>query len=111
MPHIGEAGPVLYASGSDADDGAYTTALVAAVTGKKIRVLAISITVLTMAGTVALAGSGTTWTAHLGIGAPFVQVGSDRVPVYETTSGTALTATNGTGVDSFINLTFCLVEP
>ena len=110
MAQIGEAGPVKYFSGSDADDGAYTTALVAAVTGKKIRVLSLSITVLTTAGTVALAGSGTTWTAHLAVGFPLVQTGLG-VPVYETASGVALTATNGAGVDSFINGTYQEVEP
>ena len=103
----GDSSQVKYFSGSDADDGAYTTALVAAVTGKKIRVNSISITVLTTAGTVALAGSGTTWTNHIGLGIPFVQVGG---PVYETASGTALTATNGASVDSFINGSYVLVD-
>lgn len=111
MAASGETGPIKFFSGTDADDGAYTTALVTAVPAKKIRVLALSITVLTTAGTVALAGSGTTWTVHLGLGMPFVQVGDDDKAVYETASGSALTASNGTGVDSFINGTYCEVEP
>lgn len=101
----GDTSQIKYASGTSTSDGAWSSPLVAAVTGKKIRVLALSISVLTTAGSVALAGGAATWTVTLLVGTPLV-AGGLGVPVYETTSGAALTPSNGTGVDSFINVSY-----
>ena len=111
MAASGETSQVKFAIGNDADDGDYTTALVAAVTGKKIRVIGIVVTALTTAGVVSLkTGSTTIFQAHLALGTPLV-VGYTGVPVCETTSGVALTPNNGTGVDSFITCSYVEVEP
>jgi hypothetical protein len=100
-----------FATGSDADDGDYTTTLVAAVTGKKIRVLLLSATVLTTAGVFSLKSNSTTiYQAHLALGTP-LNVGTQGVPVCETATGEALLASNASGVDSFVNVTYTEVTP
>lgn len=110
MATSGETSPVKWAYGTDTDDGDYTTALVAAVTGKKIRVLSLVATVLTTAGVVSLkTGSTTIFAAHLALGAPLVLA----IPtgICETTSGAALVANNGSGVDSHVAISYVEVEP
>ena len=104
MPLAGELGPYRYAVGNDADDGDFTTTLVAAVTGKKIRVIGLTVTILTTAGVFSLkSGSTTIFNAHLALGSPLV-VGFTGLPVCETASGEALLASNAAGVDSFVNV-------
>lgn len=110
MAFSGECGPLQYASGTDTDDGDYSTPLVAAQSGKKIRVLQLTASVLTTAGTFSLKGGAATWAMHLALGSPLV-VSTQGVPVYETATGAALTPSNGSGVDSFCNVTWCTVEP
>ena len=105
---------VKYATGADADDGEYTTALVAAVTGHKIRVLAITVTVLTTAGLFSLkngASGATIFQAHCALGAPLTIAPPFPVGVCETGSGVALVANNGTGVDSHVNVSYIEVKP
>lgn len=105
----GDIGGVLYFSGSDSDDGAYTTDLVAAVTGKRIRVLSLVVTVVTTAGVVSiLSGSTTIMAHHLALGTP-LQLDSQR-GVCQTAAGEKLTASNAAGVDSFISGSYVLVE-
>lgn len=111
MASSGETSGYKYAVGNDADDGDYTTALVAAVTGKKIRVMGLVATVLTTAGVFSLkTGSTTIFAAHLALGSPLV-VGFTGVPVCETASGEALTPNNAAGVDSHCVVTYQEVEP
>lgn len=111
MPASGETSGYKFAIANDADDGDYTTPLVAAVSGKKIRLIGLTATVLTTAGVVSLkTGSTTIFQAHVALGAPLV-VGYTGVPICETTSGVALTPNNGTGVDSFLTATYVEVEP
>lgn len=110
MPQLGETSGYLFATGTDTDDGDYSTPLVAAVTGKKIRVLGFTATVLTTAGTVTLKSNSTAKAVfHLALGAPLV-VGYAGVPVMETAAGEALVPSNGSGVDSFVNVTYVEVQ-
>ena len=116
MATSGDISRVQYATGTDTDDGDYSTALVAAVTGKKIRVIALSITVLTTAGVVGFKGTGsntgTVFQAHLALGTPFVMsTGSPYIGLFETATGEGVLPTNGNGVDSFVNCSFVTVEP
>lgn len=111
MAITGETSQLKFALGNDADDGDYSTPLVAAVTGKKIRVLSLVVTVLTTAGVFSLkSGSTTIFAQHVALGVPLV-AGVLGVPVCETASGVALTPNNATGVDSFVNITYVEVEP
>jgi hypothetical protein len=111
MPIPGDTTPPKFATGTDADDGDYTTALVAAVTGRKIRVLSLTASVLTTAGVFSLKSASTTiFQAHLALGVPLI-VGMAGVPVCETATGEALVASNATGVDSFVNITYTEVTP
>ena len=103
MPLVGELGPPRFAIGSDADDGDYTTTLVAAVTGKKLRVTGLVVTVLTTAGVFSLKSNTTTIFAHhLALGVPLTV----DMPggICETAAGEALIASNAAGVDSFVNV-------
>ena len=110
MPAAGETSGYKFAFGNDADDGDYTTPLVAAVTGKKIRVLSLTATVLTTAGVFSLKSDSTTiFAQHLALGVPLV-VETDG-GVCETASGAALIPNNAAGVDSFVNVTYVTVEP
>lgn len=116
MAISGETSQVQYASATSTADGDYATPLVAAVTGKKIRVIALSASVLTTAGSLSFKGTGaltgTVFQLTLAIGAPFVQsTGSPRIGLFETASGEGVTPTNGSGVDSLINCSFVTVEP
>lgn len=107
----GDASQVKFALGNDADDGDYTTTLVAAVTGKKIRVVGLVATVLTTAGVFSLkTGSTTIFAQHLALGVPLV-IPAGGFPICETVAGEALVASNGTGVDSFVNVTYVEVTP
>jgi hypothetical protein len=111
MATSGDTSGVRFASGSDADDGDYSTALVAAISGKKIRVMSLVVTVLTTAGVVSLKSDTTTiFAQHLALGVPLV-VGTEGIPICETAVGAALIPSNGTGVDSFVNITYQTVEP
>lgn len=111
MTISGDESRPLYATGTDTDDGDYTTALVAAVSGKKIRVVALSATVLTTAGVFSLkSGSTVVFRAHLALGMPLVMVAPD-IGICETASGEALVPNNAAGVDSFVNITYVTVEP
>lgn len=112
MAISGDTSPVKFANGNDADDGDYSTALVAAVTGKKIRVLSICVTVLTTAGVLTLkSGGGSTLLAHhIALGTPLV-LGSEGIPVCETVAGESLLPSNAAGVDSFISCTYVEVTP
>lgn len=106
----GDTSRVLYATGSDSDDGDYTTALVAAVSGRKIRVTGLVATVLTTAGVFSLkSGSTTIFQAHLALGAPLAI--SLPTGICETASGDALIGNNAAGVDSFVNVSYVTVEP
>jgi len=108
MPQPGESSGTRFFLGNDADDGAYTTPLVAAVTGKKIRVTSLVVSVLTTAGVVSiLSGSTTILAHHLALGVPLSLSGGS---VCETVAGEALTASNAAGVDSFISGTYVIVE-
>ena len=105
----GDRGAVTFGIGQDADDGDYTTTLVAAATGKKIRVVGLVATVLTTAGVFSLkSGSTVIFAQHLALGVPLVV--SMPAGICETTSGVALTANNGTGVDSYVNVAYQLVD-
>jgi hypothetical protein len=111
MPPIGDTSGIKFASGTNTSDGDWSSPLVAAVTGKKLRVMTLSITVLTTAGVVQLkTGSTVIFQAHLALGTPLTIAGGG-FPICETTSGVALTPNNGTGVDSFINISYYEVEP
>lgn len=111
MAFSGDTSQVKYASGNDADDGDYTTTLVAAVAGKKIRVLSLVATVLTTAGVFSLkSGSTTIFAQHLALGTPLV-VGTVAGGICETVAGEALVASNASGVDSFVNVAYVEVEP
>lgn len=113
MALSGDTSQIKYATGSDADDGDYSTALVAAVTGKKIRVLSLVVTALTTAGVVTIkSGGGTTLLAHhLALGTPLVIVGGIGAPVCETVAGESLLPSNAAGVDSFVSCTYVEVTP
>lgn len=111
MPSPGETSGYKFATATSTADGDYASPLVAAVTGKKIRVMGLTITALTTAGVVSLKhGSTTIFQAHLALGAPLV-AGYTGLPICETASGVALTPNNGTGVDSFISAMYVEVEP
>jgi hypothetical protein len=102
---VGEFGPPRFSAASDADDGDYTTTLVAAVTGKKIRVIGLVVTVLTTAGVFSLKSNTTTiFAQHLALGSPLV-LSMPGLGICETAAGEALIASNATGVDSFVNVT------
>lgn len=108
----GDRSQLKFATGTDTDDGDYSTALVAAVPGKKIQVMGLTATVLTTAGTFSLksATSTTKFQAHCALGTPLV-VGYGALPICETATGEALTPSNGSGVDSFCNVSYYEVEP
>lgn len=106
----GDASPIRMVTANDADDGDYTTVLVAAVTGKKVRVLGLIATVLTTAGAFSLKSDSTVILAqHLALGAPLV-VPPTGFPLCETTSGAALLANNGTNVDSYCTVIYQMVD-
>ena len=110
MPSLGEVTGVRFASGSDADDGDYTTTLVAAVTGSKIRVVGLVVTVLTTAGVFSLKSNTTVILAqHLALGSPLV-LSMPGIGICETASGEALLASNAAGVDSYVNVMYQLVQ-
>lgn len=114
MAQPGDISQVKYATGSDADDSDYSTPLVAAVTGKKIRVLALSVSVLTAAGSVTIKGTGggTLYQMTLGIGTPFAaSSGALGVGLFETATGEGVLPSNGATVDSFCNCTYVEVTP
>lgn len=99
--------PVKNATATSTADGEFT--VVAAVPDKKIRVLALSVSVLTTAGVVSFkaAASGTTiWQLHLALGTPFAQSVRPPLAIFENVEGSALIANNATGVDSFINVAY-----
>ena len=99
-----------FAFGNDADDGDYTTALVAAVTGKRIQVLGLVATVLTTAGVLTLkSGSTAIFAQHLALGTPLV-VNFSGLPICETAAGVALVASNAAGVDSYCSVIYREVE-
>lgn len=107
----GETSGLKFATGSDSDDGDYTTTLVAAVTGRKIRVVGLVASVLTTAGVFSLkSGSTVIFQAHLALGVPLA-VSMPGGAICETASGEALVANNAAGVDSFVNVTYVTVEP
>lgn len=108
----GDTSGIKFAGGNDADDGDYTTPLVAAVTGKKIRVLSLVATVLTTAGVFTLKSGGGTviFAQHAALGIPLV-VGQPGIPVCETVAGESLLPSNATGVDSYVNVTYVEVTP
>jgi hypothetical protein len=106
----GDTSRPKFAVGSDADDGDYTTALVAAVSGKKIRVIGLVATVLTTAGVFSLKSNSTVIMAqHLALGSPLV-VSMPGIGLCETVAGEALLANNGTGVDSFVSVIYQEVD-
>ncbi len=110
MPATGETSGYRFALGNDADDGDYTTPLVAAVTGKKIRVLSLVATVLTTAGVFSLKSNSTTiFAQHLALGVPLVV--DTPGGLCETAAGEALIPNNAAGVDSFVSITYQTVEP
>jgi hypothetical protein len=107
----GDISRVKYALGNDADDGDYTTTLVAAVTGKKIRVVGLVVTVLTTAGVFTLKSASTAILAqHLALGVPLVLMSVPGIGICETVAGEALVASNATGVDSYVNVAYVEVE-
>lgn len=112
MASSGDTSAPKFARGTDTDDGDYTTALVTGVTGKKIRLLQLAVSVLTTAGTVAIKSSGgsTLLTHHVALGVPLV-LGAPGIPVCESVTGEGILPSNGTGVDSFISATYVEVEP
>jgi hypothetical protein len=111
MAQPGEISGYKFFSSSDADDGDYSTPAVAAVTGKKIRVMSLAITVVTTAGVVTIKSNTTAKLAHhLALGTPLV-LGASGIPVCETASGEALVPSNAAGVDSFCSGTYVEVEP
>lgn len=110
MAITGESSGPRWAQGNDADDGDYTTPLVAAVSGKKIKVTQLTITVLTTAGVVSLkSGSTVIFAQHIALGAPLVIVNPSGV--VQTATGEALIPNNATGVDSFCHAAYVEVEP
>ena len=116
MAISGETSQVKYATATSTADGDYGTPLVSAVTGKKLRVIALSASVLTTAGSLSFKGTGaltgTVFQHTLAIGAPLVMsTGSPRIGLFETATGEGITPTNGTGVDSLINISYVEVEP
>ena len=111
MASSGEESRPLYALNSDADDGDYTTPLVAAVSGKKIKVTLIIATVLTTAGVFSLkSGSTVIFAQHIALGVPLV-VSAPDIGICETAAGEALVANNATGVDSYCHVGYVTVEP
>ena len=116
MAQSGDTSQIKFATGTSTADGDYGTPLVAAVTGKKIRVIALSASVVTTAGSLSFKGTGsltgTVFQLTLAIGSPFVQsTNSPLIGLFETASGEGITPTNGSGVDSFINATYVEVTP
>ena len=114
MAQSGDISQIKFATGGDADDGDYSTPLVAAVSGKKIRVLAFSASVLTAGGSVTVKGTGgsTLYQMTLAVGTPFAaSTGSPYVGLFETASGEGVLPSNGTNVDSFCNCTYVELTP
>lgn len=106
----GDVSALNFSQQNDADDGDFTTPVVAAVTGKKIQVMGLVATVLTTAGVFSLkSGSTVIFAHHLALGAPLV-VGFNGLPICETAAGEALNANNGTGVDSYCTVAYREVE-
>lgn len=111
MATSGDASRPKFATANSAADGDYE--VVAAVAGKKLRVIALTATALTTAGVVSLksgAAGATIFAAHLALGTPLVAV-APGIGLCETAAGAALDASNATGVDSFVNVTFQEIEP
>lgn len=104
MATSGDTSQIKFFSGQDADDGDYSTAPIAAVTDKKIRVLSMVVTVVTTAGVVTIkSGGGSTLLAHhIALGVPLV-LGAPGIPVCETVAGESLLPSNAAGVDSFVS--------
>lgn len=106
----GDQSRVKFSCQNDADDGDYTTVLVAAITGKRIRVVGLVASVLTTAGVFSLKSNSTTiFAQHLALGAPLA-IDMPGVGICETASGEALLANNAAGVDSFVNVAYTEVE-
>lgn len=106
----GDVSAVRYVTANDADDGDYTTVLVAAASGKKIRVVGLVASVLTTAGVFSLKSNTTViFAQHLALGSPCV-VAMPGVGICETAAGEALLANNATGVDSFVNVAYQTVD-
>lgn len=106
----GDVSRTKFATGTNIADGDWSSPLVAAVVGKKIRVTGLSCSVLTTAGVLSLKSSGgsTIFQLHLALGTPFdvfMPVG-----ICETVAGEALVPSNGTGVDSFVNVSYQEVD-
>lgn len=112
MASSGDTSQIKYATATSTSDGDYASPLVAAVAGKKIRVIALSASVLTTAGVFSLKGSSTIFQAHLALGTPWAfATNSPKIGLCETDTGAALTPNNGSGVDSFVNVSYVEVEP
>lgn len=111
MASTGETSKPKFATATSTADGDYGAALVAAVTGKKLRVIGMVVTVLTTAGVFSLKTNATViFQAHCALGTPLV-VDLPGVGICETVSGDPLIANNGVGVDSFVNIAYQEIEP
>ena len=100
-------GPFKFAAIADTADG--DTTLVAAVAGKKIRVVGFVVTAQTTAGLVSFKDSAATLASFSlpSVGGISYSGGPDA-PAFETIAGSALTITNGSGVDSYGFITYVL---
>lgn len=106
----GDISKPSFATSTSTSDWDYASPIVAGVTGKKIRVIAISASALTTAGSFTLKSSGGTaiFQSTLAIGTPIVAYCPSGL--CESLSGEGITPSNGTGVDSFVNLTTVTVD-
>ena len=101
----GTAVPVKYAAVAATADGDNT--VVAAVTGKKLRVVGYVLT-STGAGLIAIKG-GTTTLATLRVGADgggASYAGGFDAPAFETAAGTALVVNNPAGIDTYGHISY-----
>lgn len=85
-------------------------AVIAAVAGKRIRVIGYALTNKTTAGTVALQDTAGTPVVHaelnFALNGPVAYDGGLSAPAFETAVGTGVGISNGTGVDTLGHITY-----
>lgn len=99
---------VKYAKVDAAADG--DNEIIAAVTGKKIRVLGYVLTGATTAGTATLQDTAATPVVHgklsLGTSGGVAYTGGLDAPAFETAAGTGVEVSNSTGLDTFGHMVY-----
>lgn len=108
MASSGDTSQVKFFNASGTSDGSYD--VIAAVTNKRLRILSLTVSVVTTAGAVTLqSGSTTIGILNTALGVPFTVASPSGV--CQTATSEKFAASNGAGVDSAVFGSYVEVEP